>query len=164
MAADILLFVMAHIGRNNLITRAEAAEQQDLRLRQEKQRRRDITAEVKALERTMDPILAPQVWNARNSCLLQLPNELLLPILKGVVVKSQDRRRISRVCRQLRQLVKEPSLKCGFWERTRCVDCLNVSSSWFCFEFSIHKSFGASSSVQFVPPCSASGIFRTGLR
>ncbi|OTA94456.1 hypothetical protein M434DRAFT_265638 [Hypoxylon sp. CO27-5] len=62
------------------------------------------------LQRTMDPLIAAQIYNNRHSRLCQLPEELLLQILHCLsddVVSLYCLRRVSRV---FRRLINEPDI------------------------------------------------------
>lgn len=61
----------------------------------------------------MDPILAPRVWNVKNSGLLRLDDELLIMILKMFSPRSVEPFMLRRVCRKFRQLLDEWDLRRG---------------------------------------------------
>lgn len=70
-----------------------------------------VAPEIKALERTMDPILAPRAWNAKNSRLLQLPDEILIEILRTMGPRTPELFMMRRVCRKFRHLINAPDLR-----------------------------------------------------
>lgn len=77
-----------------------------------------MDAEINALGQEMDPILAPRVWNAQNSGLLQLDDELLIMILRVFDPRSVETFMLRRVCRKVRQLLDEWDLRRGRLTRT----------------------------------------------
>ncbi|KAK4132659.1 hypothetical protein BT67DRAFT_75097 [Trichocladium antarcticum] len=80
---------------------------EDLQNRQREQR----FAMLHHLQRTMDPLIAAQVYNNQHSTLYRLPDELLLLVLRSLGRDPVALCCLRRVSRRFRQLVNEPSVR-----------------------------------------------------
>lgn len=92
--------------------RQGSLSQTDVRYEQEA---RERLAALRDLEQTMDPLIAARVYNAKNTIVGRLPEELLLRIVDLIGEDAVALYCLRRASRTFRRLVYEPSI----WKRTK---------------------------------------------